>query len=279
MIKVYTCIGRYAGTPYTIKKDAMHIYCIEELCFYIRQNACFMEDDFFDMSLITWIEEECNLPAIARQLKTRMRQQAHMDDMVQVLFDAIGYYDKNEIAEIRALLVSGSNMSDMERAKIRGDYFLRNKKYALAQEAYGMIINNGAMKERDRKYLAGAYNNMGVIYAHLFMYDNAAEYFKRAYETMEVAEYLESYVAALRMSKPEKIFLKMVNDIPGGFEAAASVEQRMSKSNAEYDTSDANDRICKLVEACKMGNKDNDNEELRDITGYLKDEYRAYMGR
>ena len=61
MGKIYQCIGRYAETPYTIKKTYIRVYCVEELCFYIFHNAEMIDESFAGNELIEWLAEECSL--------------------------------------------------------------------------------------------------------------------------------------------------------------------------------------------------------------------------
>ena len=72
MGRIYNCVGRYAGTAYTIKNTWIRVYCVEELCYYICNNSYLLEDEFVSNELITWLEEECNLPMLVRRIRTQI---------------------------------------------------------------------------------------------------------------------------------------------------------------------------------------------------------------
>ena len=45
MGRVYLCLGQNAELPYYFEKAKVHIWNIEELCYFIRENAWIMEPE------------------------------------------------------------------------------------------------------------------------------------------------------------------------------------------------------------------------------------------
>ena len=39
MSRVHLCLGRLADNPYTFEKSRIRVFSIEELCFFLRENA------------------------------------------------------------------------------------------------------------------------------------------------------------------------------------------------------------------------------------------------
>lgn len=276
MVRVYSCIGRHANTPYTIKKTSTRVYCIEELCYYIRQNACFIDEDFFDSDMLAWFEEECDLGAISRRLKTKVKQQGRLEDMVGIVLEMAHYCDAKDIEETKALLKSNRSMSPAQRLKIRGDFFLKSGRYAMAITAYEDLIAS-VSKDKDKSILASAYHNLGVVYARLFMYNYAGNYFMKAYELVPKQYYLTDYLATLRFTLSDKAFMDKIITIEGAYDATGGLEKRISEINESYMNSESYVKI----KALKQLSEEHDDDEYAKMaagqTSIYKDEYREAM--
>ena len=57
MGRVYLCLGQNAELPYYFEKAKVHIWNIEELCYFIRENAWIMEPELLTKELIQMIYE------------------------------------------------------------------------------------------------------------------------------------------------------------------------------------------------------------------------------
>ena len=63
-----------SDVPYRIKESDINIYSIEELAYYLYNNAYFTDNDFFSEDLIQYIEEKLGLKHIAEKLRTAQSQ-------------------------------------------------------------------------------------------------------------------------------------------------------------------------------------------------------------
>ena len=52
MGRVYLCLGQNAELPYYFEKAKVHIWNIEELCYFIREKAWIMESELLTKELI-----------------------------------------------------------------------------------------------------------------------------------------------------------------------------------------------------------------------------------
>ena len=59
MGRAFECIGRLAGTPYTMKDTHVNIYSVEELCYHLVNNAELTGDLNDTEELADWLEQEC----------------------------------------------------------------------------------------------------------------------------------------------------------------------------------------------------------------------------
>ena len=77
MSKPILCIGRYAENPYHIEKIGRNVYCIEELCYCIVQNAFLLDEDSFNRELFDWIDAaDTERDALEKQLWQLWRKQS-----------------------------------------------------------------------------------------------------------------------------------------------------------------------------------------------------------
>lgn len=297
MGRIYVCVGRYAGTPYTIKKAWVHVSCVEELCFYICNNAYLIEDDFFAPDLLNWLEEECNLTSLAKKLRTIARQGAKLDDMVRTLLSEVHYCRDTELEEVVKLLLSNDKISPYEKCKIRADYFLKNKKYVLAQKLYEELkVSLAEELEKSeksplareshireiREQLAQVFHNLGVIYANLFLLDEAAVYFKEAYGVSGKDAHLEAYLSVCRMQMKDNEYLKFIADIPGAYEASKQVEETLKNTLEKWNVSEEKIRANGFEHMFKEGKAEGDLKDL-DLAAkqqalVYKEAYRNHMG-
>lgn len=47
MSRVHLCLGRLADNPYTFEKSRVRVFSIEELCFFLRENAYLLDENIF----------------------------------------------------------------------------------------------------------------------------------------------------------------------------------------------------------------------------------------
>ncbi len=275
MNRVYACYGRYASTPYTIKKTHIHVFCVEELCFYIRENAYFIDDDFFDQDMFLWLEEECGLSSIAKKLRNKYRTDKSSESLVRILFEETFYADMEQLNQTLAILKNNQKMSQQEKLKLQGDFFLKNEKYTLALDCYEDLVKLMTGR-KDKKLLAAAYHNLGVIYARLFMFESAGEYFRKAYDTSGDKSYMVDYLASIRCAYSDDKYLKKLNIIDGAYDYSSALEEKVDAINKAYENSDEYTAVKNIIKL--KNDKAADYKEKADsfVEG-IKEEYRESM--
>ena len=75
MGRVYLCLGQNAELPYYFEKAKVHIWNIEELCYFIRENAWIMEPELLTKELIDWVAQQCGLPKLAVLLNDSLKEE------------------------------------------------------------------------------------------------------------------------------------------------------------------------------------------------------------
>ena len=274
--KVYACVGRYAANPYTIKKACVNIYCVEELCYYIRNNAFFIDDDFINLDLFKWLEEECNLIDISKKLKNKAKQEKRIEKIVRCLFEEVGYLTEEEIDETENLLAANRGMPSRQKLKLRADYFLKNDMFAMALQTYEDLLLR-LDNEKDAEFIAVVYYDIGVIYAKLFLFNDAAEYFNRAYELHALQDYLISMLAAYRMQLSEEAYLKKIASLGDVYSATSILENKIDDIKALLNKDDEYLKIKGIWQLKKEGNISEYNDAIEHQLMYYKESYRGQV--
>lgn len=273
MGKIYQCVGHYAETAYTIKRTWIHIYCVEELCYYICNNAYLLEEDFINQDMLLWLDSECMLSSLAKTLRAQIRQGVRLEDQVRLLLETVHYCPAEEIDAIVGMIAANYSMNSLQKNKIRADYFLKNERYALALQAYEELTEELA-KEKDDKLIASVYYNMGVIYAHLFLFGQAGEYFKMAYEKQAKEEYQVAYLAIRRMVGPDAGYLRMVGENEEYYQASRVLEHMMDKVDKDWKISEEHMRIMEIRRLRETGSMEKYSRQVEQMNNACKELYR-----
>lgn len=232
MGKIYQCIGRVAGTPYTVKNTHINLYCIEELCYYIVHNAELMDQTLASEELISWVNEECGLKDLAVKIKERLHHSIRPEAVAETVLNYCHYCSADELERTLKVIKGVCSESGPERTKSLAEYFLAGKRYAHAFSGFERLYKYAGING-DEKLKGECAYSLGVIYAELFFYEDAAERFKEAFEISGDRQACFSYLAALRMSMDEMEYFKYVASLPSEYTEAAAVEEAFRDAKPE----------------------------------------------
>lgn len=271
--KIYQCVGRYAETAYTIKRTWIHVYCVEELCFYICNNAYLLEKDFMNQDMLLWLESECMLPIIAKELRALIRQGARLEEQVKLLLERVHYGSAKEIGEVVEMISANDSMNTLQKNKIRADYFLRNGRYALALQSYE-DLQDELVDSEDKQLIASVFYNMGVIYAHLFLFEQAGLCFRQAYDKHKKEEYQIAFLAAEKLAKRELEYQQFVEQQKDAGQAARLVDNTFDRIRADWKKSDENMKLFELARLRESGKYEVYSKQMEKIDNACKEQYR-----
>lgn len=169
MGRVYLCLGQNAELPYYFEKAKVHIWNIEELCYFIRENAWIMEPELLTKELIDWVAQQCGLPKLAVLLNDSLKEEDCVTAFAACLFSYTGYCPQEQALQVQKILQTNAGNNETDRAKARGDYFLESGKYFRALQEYEPLMKQltGAKPE----LVGSVYHNAGRAYAGLFLFD------------------------------------------------------------------------------------------------------------
>ena len=178
MSRLILCTGKYAKTPYFFSSLCVNVYCVEELCYLFTSNPFMIHTDIMSKELAEWLDQECELKELSHQLLQLFRKGSQASTFVLTILDYVNYCTDIEKKKIEAVLSGNAGLSEYARRKNQGDFLLKNRRYRMALTIYEDLSHELPDTESALKPLL--YHNMGVTYAHFFLFELAAKFFKRA---------------------------------------------------------------------------------------------------
>lgn len=203
------CNRQIAANPYYIKVLSLNIYSLEELCYVIEQQVFLLENDFFDETFLSWVEDEQKDGALAERLRQSLKKEEGIIKFVELILSATGYLSREEIQQIIEKMKRMQHKSSLERRKIRADQYVINKKYRYALSEYQSML---LMEEECKKnpVLCGdIWHNQGTVFARLFLFEEAKMCFENAYQYHMKMESIYEAMAACRCMGAEQELLRL----------------------------------------------------------------------
>lgn len=196
MSKVWICQEKTAEVPFFLEDQKVNLYSLEELCYYLYQNAELAQDSLFDERLFEWLERELQLAELGKQLrKGQAQEQSSFWFLGKILWES-GFYTREELGEVLKMAEQAEDAPPLERCKIRADKLLRNQQYKSALQEYQRILNQMEQEESEKLLEGRIRHNMGTAYAGQFLFAQAAECYKRAYELAGLEQSRQEYLLA-----------------------------------------------------------------------------------
>lgn len=240
-MRISVCVGNYAETPYEIESIGLAVYCAEELCFALKENAFLLDETIMNDVLVDWLADECGLGELAHELYPLVHKKGSLSLFVTMILEYVGFYSQETIQAVEAVLKKGVRLSTIEKRKSQIDYLVQKKKYVAALRGYGLLLEQWNQWESEGRELpqstvrADILHNKGVALAKLMLYDQAAECFLQANETKPGQQYFLAYLAAKRMELTEEEYISFVAELSGTYESTLKLEKTMEQLKTEFE--------------------------------------------
>lgn len=272
MGKPILCIGTYAKNPYHVDKIGRNVYCIEELCYLIVQNAFLLDEDSFDKELFDWIAAECSLDRLADELRRMHAKKCSIAAMAGTILDYVGYNTKKEVDKTEEILRANAGMDVYRKRLSRADFLMRNGRYSMAFKEYEYLLAN--TPDMDKKLRARIEHNEGVMYARLFLFERAEKMFMLAFEHGRDQESYIQYLAAVRMRLSKREYVGFIADNEEAYEASLLLEKRMNEAEELYSAGDDKHTLGTIAVYKAEGKMHEYYQQIGDTAEALKLEYR-----
>ena len=274
------CVGEYATTPYWVKGLDIPVYCMEELCYCLKENAFLLDTSLMDDSLIDWIGVSCGQSELARGLYPLVHKQGSLSAFVSMIMEYVGLYDTGSIHEIEQVLKKGAGLSGIEKRKSQIDYLIQKKKYVAALRGYDGLLEKWNELESAggelpaAKVRASILHNKGVAFTGLMLYRQAADSFWQAYEICESDEHFMAYLAAKRMELPDGEYIALVAELSGSYEQTLVLEKKLEDLLRQWQEQADYQRLMLRREWREGSEKQKYYDENERLTLGLKNSYR-----
>lgn len=282
-MRISVSVGEYAKIPYHVPGIERKVYCVEELCYCIREDAFLLDLTFLDDELLDWIEQECGLKDLAQALYPLVHKQGSLSSFAVTILQYVGLYSQDVIHETEQVLKQAAGLSAIEKRKTQIDHLVRKKKYVLALNGYDGLLQKWQEQEAAGNplpavsCLASIWHNKGVAFAGLMRYDNAAECFLKACELEAGAGSYKDYLAAMRMQLDEKEYMDLVSEHKVLHSDSMELEKKLDQFMAEWKQQPDYMRLCSRQEL-RVNDRQKYLEENERLVQALKDSYRRTVG-
>ncbi len=195
--------GKKAKRPFYISQIEKNIYSIEELQYYLFNNIYLISKDFFSEELITFIGVELELSGLSQKIGNLMKKKGDFKDMVMVLLSAGSYYGNEELKVFEQTLNRLDSMSLAQRLKSKADGYFESGKYNTALKAYMEILS--AKNDEPDEFTSAIWNNIGAIYARLFLFKEAYSCYKVASTLYPAQKVIDRLVVSALMCEEQSV--------------------------------------------------------------------------
>lgn len=226
------CLLGQAEKPYYIENIRTGIYSLEELCFYLYNNICLIDDSIINEGLCDWIRDELKLGKLYRQLYEQLEKRDGAAFFVLPIFREAGYLTHQEMREFQEKLAKLEVQSEDMKQKLRADYLVKEKMFARAIWEYRQILGRRNPGKLGTQFYAAVLNNMGAAYAGLFQFERAADCFWESYGLMQTKETFRKYVSTLPLFLSEEDYQKKLKEL----RADSYLVQKIQEYNAKICT-------------------------------------------
>ena len=279
-MQAYLCVGNYSSVPYVIQGLEIRTYCMEELCYAIKENAFLLDGSIMSDTLLNWIREQCGLKELADYLYPMVHRQGSLSTYVSAILQYVGLYDAETIKQVEQILKKGAGLSNLEKRKEQVDFLAKKKKYVAAIRGYDSLLlkweefGEMGLAVPGDELKAAIYHNRGVAYARLMLYGQAGDSFLAAYRIGGAEEEYFCFLATKRMELPERQYVSFASGEMEHYELTLQLEKKMEELQREFKLQPEKLMLRERELAKVSGDEHRYQEEGVRLCQALKDAYR-----
>lgn len=276
MGRVLLGTGEYAKIPYCFENLGIRVFSAEELCFVLKENAFLLDKEIVNKKLVRWIDEILGLPELAASLYPLLHQRTSVGVFASAILQYVGFYDVETVRNTEKLFHKSANLNVFEKLKTRVDYMVTNGRLSLAVPEYDALL--AALPPKEVKIRAGALHNKAVALCGLFLFEEAAEEFKKSFDILPERENFISYLAAKRIAMEESEYVAFVAGFPDYYEDTLELEKRVEALRISWEESKEKHFLDECKELKTEGYMSRYYEAVDNKMQELKRKYRESVG-
>lgn len=272
MGQLIMCVGRKAEVPYYLESSAINIYSLEEMSYYLIHRTEYVDGEFMCKEFCDWVHRETGAEDVAAKLAECLKEQGTLHEFARVLLTETGYGSGEEIAGTEELLAQFETRDELEQHKIRADRLLQRDRFTAAMEEYSWILQN-KREDTPEIFLGNVYHNLGSACGGSFLYDQAAEYFRQAYERNHDEESLKEEFLCLLLCRQEEKLAKRASECQIGEEILKGIRSELENV---WQRTGVSPEIQQIEKMCRSFEDEVGREEIGERIERWKQDYRAY---
>ncbi len=189
--------GKKAQNPFAHENLPVRFYTMEELRYFMEKNMYLIDAFWLGEDLFAWMESELDEGVLAAHLRSSRRKTGDVYTCAELIFRNSSHYTTTELNDIAGLLDQMRGKTKMERRKMRGDLYLEAGKYRKAAYTYMELLQKEYAIQMTEELRGNILHNLGVVYARLFLFPEAAGLFSEAYALSKNTESQDAYLYAM----------------------------------------------------------------------------------
>ncbi len=213
MAHYFLCEARRAGRPYYVESVGVNLWSIEELCYYMKENVCLIDETILCGELVDWIRDEIGLAKLADELGAALEQREAPLGFVMPIFRACAFLPEVEYPILQSQIAQMQVEPQDVRRKRKADHLVGRGLYVRAIEAYEAILYRRGPGKLGVQFYAAVYENMAAAYANLFCFAEAAACLWESYNVFHSRKVYDKYLRLLPLFLSEELYRQRLEEI------------------------------------------------------------------
>lgn len=274
MGELLLCNEPLAEHPYFIEGVSWNIYSMEELCYFIETNTYLLDETFMSEELCQWIKEEMKRTSLAEKLLNLLKQGIYLTDFVYLILKDTGYCSQETIRSIVQLLKQMQKKSDFECRKMRADHLMGMEKYLSSIYEYKRLLNSHQAELQRKGLIGNIWHNLGTAYAHLFIFQEAANCYETAFQFNHDDESLKACLLCYGIMNEETKFFQIIEEYEVSEVLLDSVKEAIYFAANSPQMQQEQERLVELFDFSQTDVKAKERTELSNVISDWKEGYR-----
>lgn len=274
MGELLLCKEALAEHPYFIEGVSWNIYSMEELCYFIETNTYLLDETFMSEELCQWIKEEMKRTSLAEKLISLLKQGIYLTDFVYLILKDTGYCSQETIRSIVNVLKQMQKRSEFECRKMRADHLMGMEKYLSSIYEYKRLLHSPQAQSQRKGLIGNIWHNLGTAYAHLFVFQEAANCYETAFQHNYEEESLKECLLCYGIMNEEAKFFQIIEEYEVSEALLDSVRQAIYFAANSLQMQKEQGHLAELFDFSETDIKVKERAEVSSVISDWKEGYR-----
>jgi tetratricopeptide (TPR) repeat protein len=167
--------------------------------------------------------------------------------------------------------------SDFECSKIRADRLMEREKYLSCIYEYKRLLDSEDAKNENALIVGNIWHNLGTAYARLFLFEEAADCYRKAYKLNQSQTSLKAQLFAYRCLNDETAFVRTAQENSLDETAMQALKNELAMFSRGEETTRFEEKLELIVQMKKQGNHARYKLALQEIIMDWKEDYRRHV--